>query len=66
MCADAVCADAVCADAVCADEDLKRFRQVFVELLPMGVRLLERPHTLGVMLVQRPAHGGAKSIIQQG
>jgi hypothetical protein len=51
---------------VCADEDLKRFGQVFVELLPMGVRLLERPHTLGVMLVQWPAHDGAKSIIQQG
>jgi len=38
----------VSVDAVlCADEDLKRFGQVFVELLPMGVRLLEHPHTLG-------------------
>ena len=56
----------MCADAVCGDEDLKRFGKVFVELLPMGVRLLERPHTLGVMLVQWPAHDSAKSIIQQG
>jgi hypothetical protein len=40
---------------VCADEDLKRLRQVFVELLPMGV-LLKRRHALGVMLVQQPAH----------
>ena len=61
-----MCADAVCGDAVCADEDLKRFGQVFVKLLPMGVRLLERPNTLGVMLVQWTAHDGAKSIIQQG
>lgn len=55
----------MCGDPVCGDEDLKRFGEVFVELLPMSV-LLERPHALGVMLVQKPAHDSAKSIIQQG